>query len=123
MSTVASVPQDRPFIVGALSAFTVYATYDLAQAAAISLSASNSSAAVYTAQIYGIATNTAATAEPPGGRFDLEPGNPQAWIIQLASTATYLPLATAIAQAFTTSAANSNEAVAVARTFQTCTGP
>ena len=123
MSTVAQVAQDAPYIVGLVSSFTLYATYPLAQAAAIALSASNSGAQVYVADVTEVITNAATTGTPPGGRDDLAAGGPGNWIIQLASTTTYLPKATAVAQAYATSAANSNNPVYVARTFQVCTGP
>lgn len=115
MATVATVAQDRPFIVGLASSFTTYQSYIAAQAAAIALSASNSSNPVYTAQVEEIVTAPA--------RVDLQTGSPTTWIVQLASTTTYLPKASAEAQAFTTSAANSNAGTFVARTFETCTGP
>lgn len=117
MSTFALVPADRQYIVGLASSFTTYPTYLLARAAAITASAGASSVAYYTAKV--IAQVTAP------GRVDLVPGNPgpSVWIIQAASTATYLPQQTAIAQAETTSAANSNGLTYVAKTFETCTGP
>ena len=125
MATVAQVAQDRPYIVGLASTFTTYASYPLAQAAAITASAGASSAPYYVGQVSQVVTAGGPTSSPPGGRVDIQPGTtgPDTWIIQLGSTTTYLPEATAIAQAFTTSAANSNAPVYVARTFQTVTGP
>ena len=117
MATIAQVPQDRSYIVGLASSFTTYSTYTQAQAAAVALSAANSSAAVYTGQVEETIIGGAA------GQVTLQPGTPQTWIVQLAATATYLPKATAEAQAFATSASNANGAVFVARTFQTVTGP
>lgn len=119
MGTFALVPADREYVAGLVSAFTQYGNYVTARAAAQVLSGQNSGAAVYTAKV-----EEAITAP---GRVDLyapsaQPG-PEVWIVQLASTATYLPKSTAEAQAFTTSAANSNSQTFVAKVFETCTGP
>jgi hypothetical protein len=115
MATQALVGADRPTIVGLASTFTIYPSYPQAVAAAITLSAANSSAAVYVGDV------TEGVTAP--GRVDLVAGGPGNWIIQLASTTAYTPRANAIAQAFTVSAANANAQVYVARTFLTCTGP
>jgi hypothetical protein len=117
MATVALVPADRQYIVGAASSFTVYATYLLAQAAAITASAGAASAPYYVARVDGQATAPT--------RYDLVPGvpGPAVWIVQAKSVTTYLPKSAAIAQAYTVSAANSNEPVYVAKAFQVVTGP
>jgi hypothetical protein len=117
MATVATVAADRPWIVGLASTFTVYATYVAARDAAITASAANASAPYYTAKVEAQVTAPK--------RFDLSPGvpGPEAWIIQAASTATYLPKSKAESQAFVTSAANTNALTYVAKVFQNCVGP
>lgn len=118
MPLVAQIPGDRLYIVGLVSSYTTYSTYPLAAAAAATLSASNANATVYTGQVLEWVT-----AGSPGGKVNLQPGTPQTWIVELASTTKYNPLATATAQAYTTSAANSNAPCFVAHAFQQVTAP
>lgn len=117
MAIIASVPQDRPYVATLASGVTGYGTYELAQAAAVALSAANSSAPVYTAKIDETLTSGS------GGTVSLPAGNPQTWIAQLAATATYLPKDAARMAAFALSSANSGAPVYVGRTFQIVTGP
>jgi hypothetical protein len=117
MSTVALVPADRQFISAAASGFTSYGTYTAARDAAITASAGASSAAYITAEVieefFGPTVSPSVNAQGGTG-----PGN---WIIQAASSTTYLPKATAESTAAAASTASAP--YYVARLFQTVTGP
>ena len=114
MATIALVPADRQFISAAASGFTLYPNYTAARDAAITASAANSSVAYVTAKVLEqfFGNKESPVAGVPG---------PTAWIIQAASSTTYLPRATAEATA--ASSSSSTNGYYVARLFQTVTGP
>jgi hypothetical protein len=116
VASVAQIPGDRQYIVGLASSFTAYQTYPLAYVPAVVLSAANSSTPVYIGDVLFTIKNGVPTP-------NLIAGAPQNYIIQLSTTAVYYPLATATAQAYVVSAANSNAIVWVARCFQSAVGP
>lgn len=120
MATVAMVPADAQYIVGLASAFTIYQSYVAAQAAAIVLSAANSSAPAYVAKVKETVTSSGAVnlksrSMPAGG--------PGYCVVQLASGTTYLPKNAAEVAAISLSASNAGATVLIAKAFQTCTGP
>jgi hypothetical protein len=115
MATVSLATADRTFIAAAASGFTTYGTYTQARDAAIAASAANSSVPYVTAAVIEEFFGPSATLAGPGGT------GPDQWIIQAASSTTYLPKTTAEATA--AAAATATAPYFVARLFQTCTGP
>ena len=99
---------------------TTYADYPTALAAAVALSVANTNAAVHVSEVYAQFTAVGGTGQ---AQCDLLPGPLGTWMVGLATQTEYYPLATAIAQAYTTSAANSNAEYYVGRVFQVVTAP
>lgn len=122
MSTVAQISGDRQYIVGLASSFTTYQTYLQAQAAAITASAGASSALYYVAVVEETIT-VPNSGNKVAARVDLPGSGTSIWIIQVASTTTYIPKFAAENQAETTGASNLGLPVYVARCFQQVTGP
>ena len=120
MPTISQQPIDVQWAV-ALASGTTYVGFNVALAAAGALSAGNANAPVQIAVVEQQATS--ATALAPS-QVNMLGGNPTPlYIVQLQATTTYYPLATALTQAYTLSAANSNAPVNIARVIEVVTAP
>lgn len=117
MPVVSQVSMPTLFLSGLLSAFTIYDTYEQAQAAAVALSSSNASAPVYTARVLEH------TVGGNGGRTNMIPNGSPPYVVQLASGATVNVRDTARVNAVATSQSNAGATAFVARVFQSCVGP
>lgn len=129
MPTFSPITQDVQWWV-ALASGTYYNTWQSALAAAVTLSAGNANAPVYIGTVEEQFTAPTATSlakcDMPGigGPGGITPGGgPILYAIQLVSGTTYYPKATVEAQAYTTSAANSNAPVYTIRPYETVTSP
>jgi len=117
--TLAQQPIDVQWVV-ALTSGTSYSGWFNALAAAVTLSAGNSNAAVQIAEIQEIVT---APAFPALANVTIPGGASPTYIVQLATSTTYYPLETARVQAYATSASNSNAPVGVYCVIETITAP
>ncbi len=117
MPLIAQQPAPILYLSGLVSAFTTYATYEAAQAAAVALSAANSGAPVLTARVMEHADGGNNT------RLNLVNSGSPSFVVQLASGTTVGAREAARTAAIATSAANSGASAFVARVFQTCVGP
>lgn len=121
MPTFFQQPIDVQWVVALASAGTTIGWFP-ALAAAVALSAANTNQPVQIAVV-----NQTANSDAPGPltatvRLDSSPGTPQ-YIVQLQSTATSYPLATALTAAYVLSTANANTDVNIARVIEVVTAP
>ncbi len=119
MPTLQQNPIDVKWMVQLVSG-TTYTNYNAALAAAVTLSAANSNAPVALCEVNQTATN--ATAVAPS-QVNMPGAGTPLYIVQLQSGTFYYPLATALVQAYTLSAGNSNAPVYIARVLELVTAP